>query len=53
MNKVAADSGKPTFKLTPDARAVVRDDVLTQLAGFTQSDRITMEVLAYLASGVA
>src|SRR5206468_1180903 len=41
--------GQAYLQLTPDARAVVRDDVLTQLAGFTQSDRITMEVLAYLA----
>jgi ubiquinone/menaquinone biosynthesis C-methylase UbiE len=45
--------GQAYLQLTPDARTVVREDVLTQLAGFTQSDRITMEILAYLASGVA
>lgn len=45
--------GQAYLQLTPDARAVVREIVLTRLAGFTQSDRITMGAVAYLASGVA
>ena len=45
--------GQAYMQLTPAARAAVRQNVVTQLATFPQGDQITMEIVAYLASGIA
>jgi ubiquinone/menaquinone biosynthesis C-methylase UbiE len=45
--------GQAYRQLPQDARAAVREKVLRQLARFAQGDRITMEIEAYLACGVA
>jgi ubiquinone/menaquinone biosynthesis C-methylase UbiE len=45
--------GQVYLQLAPDVRAAVRQNVLTHLAEFTHDDQINMEVIAYLASGVA
>jgi len=45
--------GQAYLQLAPDARAAVRERVVAQLATFPQGDRITMEIVAYLASGPA
>ena len=45
--------GQAYLQLAPDVREAVRQRVVRQLAGFRQGDRITMEIVALLASGVA
>ena len=45
--------GQAYIQLTPAARAAVRQNLMTQLAAFRQGDQITMEIVAYLASGIA
>ena len=45
--------GQAYLQLTPQARAAVRQNVLRDLAGFQEGTQVTMEIVAYVASGVA
>jgi SAM-dependent methyltransferase len=45
--------GQAYLQLTREARAAVRRNVLRGLAGFKDGTRVTMDIAAYLVSGVA
>jgi hypothetical protein len=45
--------GQAYLQLPPVARATVRQNALSRLADYTQGNGITMELDAYLASGIA